>query len=121
MLLITKLWLRSCHSLAPQRKTSWHKKAIDVKKKSFPLPLVEQIAIHVTQPLMVLFKICKCHLVQHMILIQMVYERSRGRKMANHWKKNAALFCLRRRKMIYRFAITEFYIIDYNYLDIWIE
>jgi len=66
------------------------RKASKEKEKSFSLPLCKQKTI--TQPSMVLFKICKCHLVQHMILIQMVYERSHGHKMVNHWKKNVAQF-----------------------------
>jgi len=82
MLLPAKLWLRLSYSSVTLRKTSWHKEAINVKKKSIPSPLVKQMAI--TQLLMVLLKICKCHFVQHVILIQMVHERSCGDKMANH-------------------------------------
>jgi len=41
---------------------------------------------------MVPFKICQHHLVQYVILIQMVYERSRGHKIADHWKYNTARF-----------------------------
>jgi len=74
--------------LGPPRKPSWQEEPINVKKKSFLLPLVKQMAI--TQPLVVLFKICESHLVQHVISIRMVYERSHGGKMADHWKKNTA-------------------------------
>jgi len=74
----------SSEEVALARRTS------KVKEKSFSLPLRKQKAI--TQPSMVLFKIYKCHLVQYMILIEMVYQRSRGHKMADHWKKNAAQF-----------------------------
>jgi len=110
------LWLTLCNSSAPLRKLPWQEEPIHMKKKPFPLPLVKQMAR--TWPSMVLLKICKCHLVQHMIPIRMVYERSCVHKMANHWKKNVAQFWWRRRKTINRFTITEFYIIDYNYLNI---
>jgi len=71
--------------LALPKKLPWQEEPLNVKENSFPLPLVKQMAM--TQPSMVLFKICKHHLVQHMILIQLVYERSCGHKMADHWKK----------------------------------
>jgi len=71
--------------LGPPRKPSWQEEPINVKKKSLPSPLVKQTAI--TRLLMILFKIFKRHLVQHMIPIQMVYERSHRDKMAYHWKK----------------------------------
>jgi len=72
MLLTTKLWLRLCNSLAPLKKSPWQEEPINVNKTLSLLPLLKQKAI--TQPTMVLFKICKCYLVQHVILIQMVYD-----------------------------------------------
>jgi len=87
-LLTAKLQLRLCNSLAFSKKSPWQEEPLNVKEKSFLSALHKQTAI--TQPSMVLFKICKHHLVQHVILIQMVYERSRGHKMADHWKRNAA-------------------------------
>jgi len=71
--------------LAPPKKLHWQEEPLNVKEKSFPSPFVKQTAI--TQPYMVLFKICKRHLVQHMILIQLVYKRSHGHKWLTTGRK----------------------------------
>jgi len=107
----TKLWLRSCNCSAPPKKLPWQEEPINLKEKSFQSPLMKQMAI--TRPSIVLLKICKCYLVQHMILIWMVYDWSCGDKMANHYKNNMAQLWYRRRKMIHHFAITVFYIVGY--------
>jgi len=43
MLLTMKLWLTSCHLLAPPRKMPWQEEPISMKKKPFPSPLAIQL------------------------------------------------------------------------------
>jgi len=45
MLLTTKLWLRLCNSSGPPRKPFWQEETINIKKRSFPSPLVKEMAI----------------------------------------------------------------------------
>ena len=70
-LLTAKFRIRWYCFLPPPRKESWHEEPLKMKNNTFSSPFStrrrKQMAI--TRPLFVLFKIYKCHFVQHVIPI----------------------------------------------------
>jgi len=70
----------------------------------------------ITWPFFILAKNSKRHFIPHMILVQMIYKRSRGDKMAAKYCQNKDGLLGKEGAELYRFVYGEFFNIQEKFL-----